>query len=263
VETVYNAREIRTVITPADRRVLSKIIGLFGKLVEIEPIGQYRKMTADKTWITLVSQVCVKGSARHIERINSNPSLRAEFEAAVSLTVLSRERNTVSYLANTLRSFSATRFPTRGAESLATVLKSPTVFERGRLVLFEGLSDKASAAQTRIELIKRCPIFRFKSASDFMISVGLSHDVIALDTRVVGVLQKHLGYNLTPARIQSRQALYLSLEAALRDFCHEQDRSLALLDRILFRFSSIGAIELIVKYPELTRRLRMALEDYG
>ena len=82
-----------------------------------------------------------------------------------------------------------------------------------------------------------------------LIAVGLSHDVIALDTRVTGVLQKHFGYNVTPGRIQSNRDLYLSLEATLREFCYEQGVSLALLDRLLFKFNVLSAIELVVKYP--------------
>jgi thermostable 8-oxoguanine DNA glycosylase len=87
-----------------------------------------------------------------------------------------------------------------------------------------------------------------------MICVGLSHDVIALDTRVVGVFQEHFGYEVSPGRIQSNRDLYLSLEATLREFCSGQGVSLALLDRLLFRFSDLRAIELVVKYPELTCR---------
>ena len=79
-------------------------------------------------------------------------------------------------------------------------------------------------------------------------------DAGPLDTRVVGVFQKHFGYSVSSGRIQSNQDLYLSLEATLREFCREQGVPLALLDRLLFKFSVLSAIELIVKYPELTRR---------
>ena len=134
------------------------------------------------------------------------------------------------------------------------MLKSSEVFQRGEPILLRGLSHKGDTIQTRDELIRRNPIFRLKSTSDFMIAVGLSHDVIALDTRVVGVFQKHFGYNVSPGRIQSNRDLYLSLEATLREFCREQGVSLALLDRLLFKFSVLSAIELVVKYPELTHR---------
>jgi thermostable 8-oxoguanine DNA glycosylase len=113
------------------------------------------------------------------------------------------------------------------------------------------LSQEDAAIQTRDELIRRNPIFRLKSTSDFMISVGLSHDVIALDTRVIGIFQDYFEYNVSAGRIQSDLEMYLSLEATLREFCGEQGVSLALLDRLLFKFSDLNAVELVVKYPEL------------
>jgi thermostable 8-oxoguanine DNA glycosylase len=251
METVRTNRDISTLLSITDGSILGRIVRSFGKLVEVESLGQYCTMTPDKLWMRLVVQVCVMGSANHIERLQSNARLHDEFEYAVSLNLVSHQRDPVSYLAENFRKFSATRFPKKGAKYLVSVLQSPTVFQNGKISLFEGLSHEANATQVRDELIKRCPIFRLKSASDFMISVGLSHDVIALDTRVVGTLQKYLSYNMTPARVQSHRRLYFSLEAALREFCQEQSISLALLDRILFRFSNMRAIELIVKYPEI------------
>lgn len=257
METLCRNGHIRTLLTTSDRRVLGRIVGLFGTLVEdeVEPLGQYRTMTQDEAWLLLVGQVCVMGSARHLESIRSDPGKRPRFENDVSLESVRRERSPVSYLAKILRDFSATRFPKKSADRLGGLFHSPTVFQSGKLILFEGLSHEANRDKVRDELIKRCrPVFRLKSASNFMIAVGPSHDVIALDTRVVKILQKHFAYDRDPARIQSQPRLYFSLEAALRDFCHEQNISLALLDRILFGFSNMGAIELIVKYPELTRR---------
>jgi len=227
-----------------------------GKYVHVEPVGQYRKMTPEDLWLQLVGQVCVMGSARHWERLHSDPAIIARFKSAISLSLLYHKRNLVSYLAGILNSFSATRFPNIGAKRLVSVLHSGSIFQHGNLILFEGLSHKMDAVQTRDKLISRCPIFRLKSASDFMITVGLSHDVIALDTRVVGVFQKWFGYNLSPAHIQSHRGLYLSLESVLRVFCQQQNISLALLDRLLFRFSSLGAIELVVKYPEVVERFK-------
>jgi thermostable 8-oxoguanine DNA glycosylase len=258
METLCSNGDIPTLLTTSDRRVLRRIVRLFGRLVEDEvaPLGRYRTMTQDEVWHLLVGQICVMGSARHMESIRSDPGKRQEFESAVSLESVKREQFPVSYLARILRAFSATRFPKKSADRLGGLFESPTVFQRGKLILYEGLSHEGNRDKVRDELIERCrPVFRLKSASNFMIAAGLSHDVIALDTRVVGLLQKHLGYNLNSTRIQSQRGLYLSLEAALRDFCHEQSISLALLDRILFGFSNMGAIELIVKYPELTRRL--------
>src|SRR2546421_5888817 len=218
MKTVYDRQSISTTLTVTDRKVLSRIVGTFSKL-----------------------QVRVMGSARHLERIHENAVLRRDFDERVSFGVATRKRRSLSYLSDTLREFSATRFPLRAADFLERTLKSQTVFQNGKVVLFEGLSHIATTNELRDEMVRRCPIFRLKSASDFMITVGLSHDVIALDTRVVGVFQKDFDYNFATERIQSQRNLYLSLEVALREFCAAQSIPLALLDRILFQFSNMSA----------------------
>lgn len=251
METIRYKKNAKTVLSDADCEALSRIIDLFGQFVELERLGRYSTMSAQDAWMALVIQVCVMGSARHVGRIESDTAKRKQFEAAVSLEQVGHQSNSLSYLRDTLRDFSATRFPQKSAERLMTVLQSSTVFQDGHLILFQGLSHTHDAIQMRDELIKRCPVFRLKSASDFMIGVGLSQDVIALDTRVVGILQNYFGYNLNPAQVQSNRRVYFSLEGALREFCRGKGVSLALLDRLLFRFSDIGAIELAIKYPGL------------
>lgn len=253
MQTVRSNGESQTQLSDDDLAKLGRIVALFGPFVELELIARYRTMPPDELWLVLVEEVCAMGGARNIERFQKDKAEEyEEFKKAVSLESLSRQQDLVGYLSSKLRDSSVTRFYNKGAEKIASMLKSPEVFQGDKLVLLRGLSHEGDAIQTRDELIRRNPIFRLKGTSDFMISIGLSHDVIALDTRVVGVFQKHFGYNVSPGRIQSNRDLYLSLEATLREFCREQGVSLALLDRLLFKFSVLNAIELVVKYPELT-----------
>lgn len=258
MQTVHDNGKVQTQLSDDDWTKLGRIIVLFGPFVKLDPIGRYRTtMTPDEVWLVLVEQVCVMGSARHIERLQQKERVEEyeKFKKAVSPESLSHQRDLVGYLSKTLREFSVTRFPNRSSERIASMLKSPEVFQKDELILLRGLSHGGDAIQTRDELIRRNPIFQLKSASDFMISVGLSHDVIALDTRVVGIFQDYFGYNVSAGRIQSNREMYLSLEATLREFCRERGVPLALLDRLLFKFSVLSAVDLVVKYPELARRL--------
>ena len=131
---------------------------------------------------------------------------------------------------------------------------TPTVFKNGKHVLFEGLSHADDTIQTRDEVRRRCPGFNLKSASDFMISVGLSHDVIALDTCVIGFLQKHLHYNIDSVRIQADRKYYFSLENELRKYCREQRVSLALLDRLIFNLSALSVVDFVISQPEFPKK---------
>ena len=80
-----------------------------------------------------------------------------------------------------------------------------------------------------------------------MIDAGLSHDVIALDVRVVGALRKHFGFNLEAGQVQARRDVYLSVESALREVCAEAGKPLALLDRALFQLGGMTALDFVVR----------------
>ncbi len=123
------------------------------------------------------------------------------------------------------------------------------MFDEDRFVLFKNLSHKNDANHIRHQLIQRCPVFRLKSASDFMIEAGLSRDVIALDTRIVGVLKDYFDYNLGPGQVQANIARYYSLEDALRKYCQKAGKSLAVLDRVLFRYSGMTVFQMMAKHP--------------
>ncbi len=253
METTKDKNQIHTQITDRDRRVLGRLIETLKPLVTLEPIGRYASMSADEIWMTLVIQICVMGSARHIERLADDTKKYKEFEKAISISVVANQQNQPTYLSEILRQFSATRFHKKSADRLSRILTSPNIFLNGQIFLLKGLSHENDTIHMRDELIERCPIFGLKSASDFMISIGLSHNVIALDTRVVGVFQKYFDYNLTPGQVQSKRNVYFSLESALRKFCQQKQVSLAFLDRLLFNYSNLSVIELVVKYPELLR----------
>lgn len=251
METVHSKDHIETLLTDADRGILGRILTRLGPRVEPAPLGRYATMTLDDVWLALVGQVCVIGGARGYDRVLANPELLAVFKRDVSIQAISHQQDPVPYLAQTLRNFSATRFHNTVAGRLVSILNSPSVFRDGDFIIFEKLSHQDSPIETRDQLINRCSVFRLKSASDFMIEVGLSHDVIALDTRVVGVLQKHLGFNLPAKRLQNHRQRYLSVEAALRELCQEHNASLALLDRVLFRFANEPDMQLAVEHRQL------------
>lgn len=224
-------------------RVLGRLISTFARDVRLEPLGQYRDMTLDAIWRVLVGQVCVMGSARLMERLDATQ--RTEFEDATSLRIVKKETNRERYLARVLRHFSATRFPEKAARKLEHLLAAKTAFSKGKL--FSDLShDEKFPGKTREKLMERCAMFGLKSASDFMISVGLSHNVVALDTRVVGVLRKWCNFTYPIGRIQSSPRRYASLEAELRALCEKSNTSLAVLDRLLFKFSSMSAVDWVL-----------------
>ena len=240
METQRNGKAFATTISAREKRILHRAIKLLGPFVDLPKLGCYRSMSSEDLWFKLVAQVCVSGSARGFEQLANHPEKRDNFKNAVALSALPKQHALPVYLANLLRRFSVARFPKRSADRLVTILNTPTVFRKREFILFAGLSHKGEPSTVRDEIIRRCPAFRLKSASDFMITVGLSDAVIALDARVVGILRRHFAYNLTAGRVQSNKGAYLSLEHALRALCEERGVPLALLDRLFFQFDKLS-----------------------
>lgn len=232
-------------LTPKDKAILNRLAVPLAPLVQLERIGVYRSMSIEQVWWRLLGQVCVMGSSRPWDQAQRRPNARK----ILAYSAMARHPKAEEYLRDALQSLKATRFPSKAAAKLVAALKSPAVFRGGRVRLFEGLSHRDDPHAVREELIRRCPMFRLKSASDFMISVGLSRDVVALDVRILGYLGKYCESTLKASSVRSNKRLYLSVEAALRDYCREQQLDLAVLDRLLFKYSSLTVAEFLESNP--------------
>ncbi|PIU55321.1 MAG: hypothetical protein COS89_07695 [Deltaproteobacteria bacterium CG07_land_8_20_14_0_80_38_7] len=72
MKTIISGRHIITEVTDSDETLLTKFIELFAPLIQLPRIGLYSKMDPEEVWQRLVSQVCVTGSARHMERLEGD-----------------------------------------------------------------------------------------------------------------------------------------------------------------------------------------------
>ena len=248
-----------TTVTETDRSRLAQLLKRAGPFVDVKPLGYWRTMSNGDRWLQIVKQVCVMGSARGMSDLIGDTKRMAIFTRATSLRSWKRHGFDKKYMASVLRG--VTRFHRVAAQRLHSVIAAPGCVKGTRVTLFDGLPKGRN--EMRSELMARCRIFQCKSASDFMIDTGLSHDVIALDTRVIGALKDHFDYRLFSAkrargvkpatlspdtivqRLQSSKRLYFSVEDELRRVCQAADFSLAVLDQILFRFN--GALEFLLK----------------
>lgn len=240
MKTIHDNKEYFTYLDPSDKQVLMDVVRNSQNAISLAEAGLYKQLTDAQIWINLVGQVCVMGSSRPWEKLTQTKELWDKFEEAISLERLFKEYSRAEYLSAQLKTFSATRFHNRAGARLSNVLSCEEVFRDQRLVLFGGLFEDLMAVDIRDELMRRNPLFKLKSTSDFMIQLGISNDVIALDTRLVGFFRKHLNCDLSYGRVQANPKIYLSVEQALRVFCEEQRISLALLDRALFRSAAAG-----------------------
>jgi len=261
-----------TTITDTDRNRLLLLLKRTSPLMvmDLKPPGHWRTMSSDDRWLQIVQQVCVTASARGMAAIMTDPDRRLSFSRAVSISTWKQNGFGDQYLAPILRKFKAVRFHSKAAARLRIVVGNLKCVKAGRVVLFDRLPQTANAI--REELMSRCPVFGCKSVSDFMIDAGLSRDVIALDTRVIGALKRYFEYQLfstlrapsqapiglslkaTIPRLQADKRLYLSLEKELRAICTEAKTSLAVLDQVLFRLSAMDALQFLMKEVDSTLR---------
>ncbi len=239
----------RTEISVEGRRILHLLIHTLRNSVRMPVrLRSGQRPSSAVAWHRLVSQVCVMGSSKGMGFIASDPKLLQQFCASTALRVWSRQRYDRAYMAELLEQYKATRFPNKAADTLRQMVETRTIVHKAEVVLLTGLSGQMPRDELRDTLIDRCRFFKLKSASDFMISTGLSDDVIALDVRIVGVLAKYLQYGRTAAQVQSSRKDYLSLEVALRSVCEEAGISLAKLDRLLFQFSAMNALDYVLEF---------------
>jgi thermostable 8-oxoguanine DNA glycosylase len=245
---IVEGQGVRTIIDQSERVALVRLLHRLGSYAGVSALGIYQELPNDELWWCLVQQVCVAGSARGMEALHRDVGKVADLKARTSLKAWRKRKLDEEYMSICLRQSGATRFHRRAASRLAEMARTATVVEGTRVVLLDHLPKTTESETIREELLRRCPSLRRKSISDFMISVGVSHDVIALDRRVVGVLQRYFGFNLAFERVQASKDIYRSVEAALREVCRRADSSLGILDRTLFQFEAMTVIEFVMKY---------------
>lgn len=243
-----SGKQTITTLSQADVHLLDRLVDGLAPLVRLDQLGKYAEMSADELWMTLLGQLCVRGASGHWEKASKDPRTGK----LLGYRVVSKQKNVSAYLTNTLRQLAATRFHGKVAADLEKILISDQVFNGGAVILFNGLSHGSERDVIRDELRKRCNVFGLKSASDFMISVGLSHDVIALDARVLGMFRSYCGLQTSVGRVQTNEEMYLSVESELRRYCSKKGISLAALDRLIYQYAGQSVVSIFSK-NELAR----------
>lgn len=244
--TIVDRRPV-TSIQADSKRKLKHLIRKLSPHTETPELGRWRELSNEELWARLVSQVCVMGSALPMEKLLKSGKQSA-FEGALSLKTLTKVSAPSTYIETQLATFKATRFKKKAALRLSAALANPNIVSGRRVVLLDKLPQGNGNIVREELLLRTASLFKRKSVSDLMITVGISHDVIALDQRVVGLLNARLNYNRKFSYLQTNTAAYLSVEDCLRGVCEEAKISLGELDRMLFNFAGLSAAEYLMEY---------------
>lgn len=232
---------IGLVLEETDRAKLRRLFDAFALAVKL-PDGR------GDAWWRIVVQLSVRGGSRGMQQIEQDPECLDRVRDSVSLQRCLAARTPKRFIEKALREHGATRFPTKVAGDLVALLRDPRVVDGGRVVLDDGLRGLRDGDAMRDAVIARTSgLFGMKSASDYLINRGLTTDVIALDRRVVGVLREHFGLEVPLAYIQGKSEVYRAVEDGLRRECAAIGMSLAVLDRILYQYSVMSAVEWVMR----------------
>jgi len=195
----------------------------------------WKKLDDDGVWKHIVYQVCVVGSSASYERmINSSTAqtalryntvsvLDADEQARVINKVL-RDHG-VRYASANLAKCPKTKALVKNLDFLAGYKGGPTGYVKKLSLLDEN---------ERIEVIMRdLSYIKLKGARDLLAELGLAHNVIALDSRVLGILRS-FGADVpkeTPTDVQKYQTIQ---KALLSQICEPLGLTGVELDRILY-----------------------------
>jgi hypothetical protein len=204
----------------------------------------------EKIWQGLIGQILVRGGARPLESLTCER--KRELQEQTRLSKLLGEPDPYSFLKNLLAvSPRPTRFPKKAAKAIVELLNNDKVVNRNecRIVLLDGIDKQRQSPQEIRRLLMQRTGFGPKSVSDLMIVLGISHDVIAFDTRIVntlvkwGVFSDWEGDRLKNI-VQECEPIYTALEAEIRkvlaefpsmNCCDIKHMCLAFFDRVIFR----------------------------
>jgi thermostable 8-oxoguanine DNA glycosylase len=222
-----------------------KVITAFGPVVDVRARGWWKHASDQQLWEIFVGEFAVRGGVRLIERLEKDKKRRKQYRALISLRSLVTARTRSSRLHRAMRM--ATRFWPDASKRFSNCLRNPSVVKGPKFVLLENLPAGGDDLELRELIMKRCPELGRKGASDFLIGVGAARNLVAIDTRIIGCLEKYFSAGPEIKSTRSSKAGYLALESALRKVAQANHIPLARLDRIIFQASGMSAFEFLAR----------------
>lgn len=240
-------------VTDEDKRKIRCIVKNLKSTTCLPQCGIWKDMSSEQLWEKIVQQFCVIQGTREWDELRRRDYDYGEFMDGMKLSNLVKKENRVEFLQRLFRKYRPHRWTKKIPRIIDKFLSNEEVLREGRLVLFDKLGSCGTEDDARDILIRKCYGFGMKSVSDLMIEIGMAKNLIAFDSRIVGLFRSHFDLNIEA--IQSN-ALYRNIEKKLREVCEEIVIPLSLLDRILFRFSGKSVVEYIleIKYLKQLRR---------
>jgi len=225
--------------SPEELARWKRFLKAFAPHVEMRERDWWQRAPKGKLWEVFVGEFLVRGGTRSVDRAQKDKKEWRQFLRQTSLRASLRASR--AQLERTLKG--RTRFPKVQAKAIRKCLFNPEVVRNNRFVLLDGLELLHSDEERREEIRRRCPTLRLKGASNLLINVGAAKHLAAIDTRVVGCLERHFRFSRSASGVQSSRALYTALESTLREVARRNGMTLSQLDRAVFRASGTKVLD--------------------
>lgn len=249
-------------ITDEDKRKIKCIVQQLKPLTKpLREYGKWKEMSAEQLWEKIIEQFCVIQGIGQWNQLKRRKKDYKEFMEKMRLANLTNKENRVEYLRQLFLEYRPHRWTKKMPTIIDRFLSNEKTVKKGDLVIFDALKNKDDENDMRDILVKNCYGFGMKSISDLMIEIGMTRNLIAFDTRIVGLLTEFFGlsiWTLKSGKLESdkriigkigdNKALYEAMEEKLREVCREieDDLSLSLLDRVFFNATK-SVIEYILE----------------
>jgi thermostable 8-oxoguanine DNA glycosylase len=230
-------------------------------------LGKWHLMSDNEIWLRVVSQVVVVGNeapARHLS--DTNIKARLTFDTLADLPPLGAAQALGAVLADIGTRYVSQKQPqtSRKVKALLKNLAFLRTFSHGPHGLVEHLARMATSRERIDYLSRNFSYLKAKGARDFLTTgLGMATDVIALDSRVMGIVR--LIVPDLPSKVSERN--YGAIEEFLiEQVCKPLGMSAAEFDQLLFHNKPAieGSIRSVAVLPSvrLASRLKCNGQEY-
>ena len=226
-------------ITAAHLAIFKNIIEQYQHNTRITTKDYWQQLDNNALWLWLVGQVMVVGGAASNDRFQSREDLKQK----ISYDALSKytDDKALQTVINAVLRAAGVRY---ASSDLERCMKSKALVHNYRFIAnykggFKGLLHhlvQMKDEQERISfLMQHFKFIKHKSARDFLMSMGINTNTLALDIRIQNIF-RHFEINFPTQAQLSSKGIYDTTEAEIIEkICEPLNIEPAIFDRILYQ----------------------------
>ena len=214
--------------------VFRRVKDLFLSNTKLPRKDFWRSLDDNEIWLHVVKQVIVVGASRPAKKLDEKPGLKEEINYHRLTALIDEHEDEVEDIIRKVLLNVGARFYRNKARALTWNLRVLKMKEGSPRLLLVKLSEMKEEMDRVRYLVKNFKYIKRKGARDLLIELGLAQNVIALDQRIINILEK-LDINFDKKFVR-KDDLYCEVEKELiSKICKPLGLSGAQFDRMLYQ----------------------------